>query len=53
MGAGTLTAVVSSGLSPKTLYGSDLELARSLCEPILATEGPKVDRIILFGSSGA
>ena len=50
MGAGTLNVVVSDGLSPKTLYGSDLELAKGLCEPILATEGPRVDRIILFGS---
>jgi len=35
---------------PDAAYESDLEVARRLCEVIRKTEGPAVERVILFGS---
>jgi hypothetical protein len=35
---------------PETLYGAELDTAKQLCGPILSIHGPRVEKVILFGS---
>jgi predicted nucleotidyltransferase len=35
---------------PEGLYGTDHEIAKRLCERVLATPGPRVLKVVLFGS---